>query len=121
MKNRFTIGLMLIVAMRIAAFGQDMFSRIEDGKAPETFEELWAGLDPRREPLDVEILKKWEEDEVVMQVLRYRVGVFKGQKAVGAAIWGYPSGAKGLPGLLQIHGGGKYADPRVMLTNAKRG
>jgi hypothetical protein len=56
-----------------------------------------------------------------MQVLRYRIGVFKGQKAMMAAIYGYPKLAKNLPGLVQIHGGGQYADYRAVLTNAKRG
>jgi hypothetical protein len=46
---------------------------------PQTRAELWSCIDMRAEPLDVEVLKEWEEDGVVMKVLRYRVGVFKGQ------------------------------------------
>ena len=38
-----------------------------------------------------------------------------------AAVYGYPKGAKNLPGLVQIHGGGQYADANAVLTNAKRG
>jgi len=38
-----------------------------------------------------------------------------------AAVYGYPKGGKKLPGLVQIHGGGQYADYRAVLTNAKRG
>jgi len=53
--------------------------------APQSMEELWADIDMRAEPLDVEILKEWEEDGVKLKVLRYRVGVFKGQKAMMAA------------------------------------
>lgn len=94
---------------------------LTDGKAPGNYKDLWADFDPRKEPLDTEILQEWEEDGVIMQVLRYRIGVFKGQKAMIAAIYGYPKGAKNLPGLLQIHGGGQYADYRAVLTNAKRG
>ena len=73
---------------------------------PQTREALWAGIDVRTEPLDVEVLKEWEQDGVVLKVLRYRVGVFKGQKAMMAAVYGYPKGASKLPGLVQIHGGG---------------
>ena len=69
----------------------------------------------------MEVLKEWEEDGVVLKVLRYRIGVFKGKKAMMAAVYGYPKGAKGLPGLVQIHGGGQYADYKAPLTNAKRG
>jgi hypothetical protein len=99
----------------------ETFAPLKDGNVPQTVEELWEGYNPRKEPLDVEILKEWEEDSVVMKVLRYRIGIFKGQKAMMAAIYGYPKGAKNLPGLVQIHGGGQYADYRAVLTNAKRG
>jgi pimeloyl-ACP methyl ester carboxylesterase len=92
-----------------------------DGKTPQTFEELWAGYDPRSEPLEVEVIKEWEEDGVFLQILRYRIGVFKGQKAMMAAVYGHPKGGRNLPGLLQIHGGGQYADYRAVVTNAKRG
>ena len=89
--------------------------------APQTLEELWAGYDPRAESLDVEVLKEWEEDGVVMRVVRYRIGIFKGQKAMMAAIYGFPKGGTDLPGLVNIHGGGQYADSNAVLTNAKRG
>ncbi len=82
---------------------------------------MWAGFNPLAEPLDIEILKEWEEDGIVLKVLRYRIGVFKGKKAMMAAVFGYPKGAKDLPGLVQIHGGGQYADYRAPLTNARRG
>ncbi len=101
--------------------GQESLPSLQGGKAPQTYDELWAGYDPRAEPLEVEILKEWEEDGVVMQVLRYRIGIFKGQKAMMAAVYGYPKGGSNLPGLVQIHGGGQYADYRAVLTNGKRG
>lgn len=94
---------------------------LTNGVAPQNFEELWAGFDPRAEPLDVEVLKEWEDGGVVMKILRYRVGVFKGRKAMMAAVYGYPKGAAKIPGLVQIHGGGQYAQFEAVLSNAKRG
>ena len=94
---------------------------LKNGAAPQNSEELWAGYDPQAEPLDVEVLKEWEQDGVVMKVLRYRVGVFKGQKAMMAAVYGHPKGAAKIPGLVQIHGGGQYAQFEAVLSNAKRG
>jgi cephalosporin-C deacetylase-like acetyl esterase len=94
---------------------------LKEGEAPQDFEQMWDGFDPRAEPLDTEILKQWDEDGVVMQVIRYRIGIFKGQKAMMAAVYGYPEAGTKLPGLVQIHGGGQYADYRAVLTNAKRG
>ena len=94
---------------------------LRDGQAPQTFEALWAGFDPRREPLETETLKAWEEDGVALRVVRFRIGVFKGQRAMLAGVYGVPKGGTRLPGLLQIHGGGQYADHKAPLTNAKRG
>jgi hypothetical protein len=88
---------------------------------PLDYDSMWKGFDPRAEPLDVEILQQWEQDDVVLQVLRYRVGIFKGQKSIMAGIYGYPKGQTDLPGLLQIHGGGQYAHSNAVLTNANRG
>lgn len=98
---------------------------LKDGQPPQNLQEMWDGFDPRAEPLELEVLKEWEEDEVVMRIVRFRIGVFKGQKAKLAAVYGFPksisaSGMR-LPGLLQIHGGGQYADHKACLANAKRG
>ncbi len=100
---------------------KDTLPPLENGAAPRDFEGLWAGYDPQAEPLDIEILKEWEADGVVLKVLRYRVGVFKGRKAMMAAVYGYPKGGSKLPGLVQIHGGGQFAQFEAVLTNAKRG
>src|SRR5208282_320291 len=100
---------------------EDSLPPLKEGKAPGDFEALWAGYDPKKEPLDVEVLKEWEEDGVVLRVLRYRIGIFRGQKAMMAAVYGFPKGGTKLPGLVQIHGGGQFADYKAPLANAKRG
>jgi hypothetical protein len=117
------LKITFVLCLAAPAFGQfvDTLPPLKDGKAPQTFAELWDGYDPREEPLDVEILKEWEEDGVVMKVLRYRVGVFNGKKAMMAAVYGYPKGATNVPGLVQMHGGGQSASYKAVLTNAKRG
>ena len=94
---------------------------LKNREAPQNAEELWAGYDPSAEPLDIEVIKEWEQEGVVLKVLRYRVGIFKGRKAMMAAIYGYPKGAAKIPGLVQIHGGGQFAQFEAVLTNAKRG
>jgi hypothetical protein len=93
-----------------------------NGQAPpQTFEAMWSGFDPRAEPLELEVLKQWEQDGVVLRVVRFRVGIFKGHKAWLAGIYGFPKGGKNLPGLVQIHGGGQYAHLEAPLQNAKSG
>lgn len=94
---------------------------IGDDHIPQSFEEMWKGFDPCKEPLEIEILKEWEQDGVILKVLRFRIGLFKGKKAMMAGVFGFPKGANQIPGLLQIHGGGQYADYKAPLTNAKRG
>lgn len=111
----------LPIAMLSFSTAQETLPPLEGKAAPQTFEELWSGFDPRAEPLDVEVIKEWEQDGVVLKVLRYRIGIFKGKKSMMAAIYGYPKGANKLPGLVQIHGGGQSADSNTVLTNAKRG
>ncbi len=108
-----------VASMAVSA--QETLPSLETGDVPQTHAELWSDFDPRSEPLDVEVLKEWEEDGVILKVVRYRIGIFKGQKAMMAAVYGYPKGGSDLPGLLQIHGGGQFADYKAPLTNAKRG
>ena len=128
MRNLFFRLVFIIQFFPICAFSQtdldiheETLSPLKNEFAPHTVDELWKNFDPRKEPLDVEILQKWEQDSVVMQVLRYRIGIFKGKRAMMAAIYGFPKGGSKLPGLVQIHGGGQYADYRAVLTNAIRG
>ncbi len=116
----FVVLVLRIVSQSCNAQGESL-PPLENSLAPQTFEALWAGYDPRVEPLETEILKEWEEGNVVFQIVRYRIGIFKGQRAMMAAVYGYPKGGRDLPGLVQIHGGGQYADYRAVLTNAKRG
>jgi len=112
---------MTALAGCVTVIGQETLPPVTKDNVPQTCGELWADYDPRAEPLDIETLKQWEEDGVVMRVVRYRIGIFKGQKSSMAGVYGYPKGSTDLPGLVQIHGGGQYADYRAVLTNAKRG
>ena len=96
-----------------------------NGAAASGFEQMWQGFDPRSEPLETEVLQEWQQDGVALKVVRFRIGVFKGQPATLAAVYGLPQTAVGnknsVPGLLQIHGGGQYADHKACVANAKRG
>ncbi len=121
MKSLLLPFVALFVTVQMASSLEDTFSTEEEGTVPQSFEALWNGYDPRAEPLDVEVLKEWEEDGVLLKVLRYRVGVFKGQKSLLAAVYGYPKNGTNLPGLVQAHGGGQYANSNAVLMNAKRG
>ncbi len=99
MNKQMTLVVIVLCVLGCASFAQESLTPLQDELAPQTHAELWAGYDPRVEPLDVEVLKEWEEDGVLMKVLRYRIGIFKEQKAMMAAVYGYPKGGQDLPGL----------------------
>lgn len=100
---------------------KDSLPALKDGQSPQTIPEVWAGFDPRVEPVDTEVIKEWEEEGVVIRAVRYRIGIFKGEKAWMAALYAFPKGAKNLPAIVQIHGGGGMASKEKCMDNAKRG
>jgi len=118
-----TCSLVLLVTSICAplTFGGESLPPLKDGKSPQTVEEAWAGYDPSVEPLEVAVIKEWKKEGVVLRAVRYRIGVFKGQKSWMGALFGFPEGANDLPGIVQIHGGGGMASEQMCIDNAKRG
>ena len=90
-------------------------------KVPQTAAELWSGYDPRKEPLRTEVVREWEEDGVVVRVVRYFIGSFKDKPAWMAAFYAAPKGRKQLPGVLHMHGGGQRANLNLVKYHAGRG
>ena len=119
--NLFRLAGLSVFAIGLCSLCAETLVPLSNDQAPQSFTELWKGFDPRAEPLDTEILHEWEEENVILKVVRYRIGIFKGKRAMMAGIYGYPKGGSHLPALLNIHGGGQYADYRSVLTNAQRG
>jgi hypothetical protein len=117
----FHVVMILPVLCGALIAAEETLRPLQNGQAPQTFEAMWGDFDPRSEPLEIETLKEWEEEGVVLRVVRFRVGVFKGETASIAGVYGFPKGETNLPGLLQIHGGGQYADANSCLQNAKHG
>jgi dienelactone hydrolase len=117
-----TVGIVLLYFVRSSASAdEETLPPLKDGRAPESIDEIWAGFDPQKEPLETEILKEWEDGGTICRIVRYRIGVFKGAKSMMAGIFAFPKGGKNLPGLIQIHGGGQSANLNAAMTNARRG
>lgn len=80
---------------------------------PQSVEQLWADFDPRRDPLQTEVIREFQEDGAVIRHVRFVIGTFKGQTARMTAIYGFPEGAtrqnEKLPAVMHIHGGGQRA------------
>ena len=83
---------------------QNLFAA--DG-VPQSVVELWADSDPRKDPLEVEVIREWKEDGGVFRHVGYFIGTFKGKPAREGGVYGFPEGAKEkCEGVMDIHGGG---------------
>lgn len=79
---------------------------------PRNLAELWADFPARDKatPLDTEVLKTWEENDVTLRLVRFNIGAFKGEMLKLAGFYAVPKGdVKGLPALVVCHGGGQKA------------
>lgn len=86
----------------------DLHSLFAAAGVPQSVIALWADFDPRKDPLEVEVIREWREDGGVFRHVRYFIGTFKGKPARMAAVYGFPEDAKEkLPAVMHIHGGGQ--------------
>ena len=53
---------------------------LTEGTAPQSLDDVWGAYDPTAEPLEVETIKEWEEDGVIIRAIRYYVGTFKRER-----------------------------------------
>ncbi len=87
----------------------------------ETPEDVWRGYDPNKLPLNIEVIKSWEEDGCWFEKLRFTGEIADGVPTRILAVRGGPIGGKNLPGLVHIHGGGQTLYPGWVKFWAKRG
>jgi hypothetical protein len=83
-------------------------SNLPAAEPPGSVAELWADFDPRHDPLEIEVIREWNEAGGTFRHVRYLVGTFKGTPARMTAIYGFPTAARErLPAVMHIHGGGQ--------------
>lgn len=111
---RFACALVASLSLIGMAFSADV---------PRTVDELWADFETmdKATPLELEVLKEWEQDGIVCRIVRYQVGVFKGAPARVAGFYAFAKGGTKLPAILELHGGGQSASLSSVMTYAKRG
>ncbi len=104
-----TVHLVVIVA--IATLTSADATATAPGDLPRDARELWERVDAEHRdiPLETEVLKTWEDDGIVFNVVRFTVGVYRGRKAKLAGYYAYPKGGRDLPALVQVNGGGQKA------------
>lgn len=80
--------------------------------SPTSPQEVWAGFDPRQEPLEIEVLRNWTEYGACYTEFTFTGMTDKGTRVRVYAISSIPAGKTRLPGILHIHGGGQTVQPR---------
>ena len=59
---------LILLATCIAVQAVDSLPPLK--RVPQNVAELWAGYDPRKEPLRTEVVREWEEDGVDVRCVR---------------------------------------------------
>ncbi len=81
------------------------------GQGPTTPESVWAGFDPRDEPREVEVLRRWTEHGASYREFTFTGMTHEGSRVRVYAIASVPEGRTRLPGVLHVHGGGQTVNP----------
>lgn len=108
-----------VVSVAVVAQGAESLPTLT--ATPQSVEQLWANYDPRSEPLEVQVVREWQEDGLTLRYVTYSIGNFKGSAATMAAFYGFPKGEKQLPAVMHMHGGGQRALLQIVKRYAKRG
>jgi dienelactone hydrolase len=77
-----------------------------------TPEAVWSDFDPRKEPLEIGVTKRWTEHGSNLTEFTFTGMTHEGSKVRVYAISGIPEGKDHLPGILHIHGGGQTVNPQ---------
>ncbi len=88
---------------------------------PQNVKELWEGFDPRKDPLEVEVVRQWTQNGGDYRCVLYTIGTLKGKKARMAGFYGFPEGGRKLPAVMHMHGGGQRAFLREVKYYVGRG
>jgi dienelactone hydrolase len=96
--------LLMVIGFVAPVFGED--------QSPTTPEAVWADFDPRSEPLEIEVTKRWTENGSDLTEFTFTGMTHEGSKVRVYALAGIPKGKEHVPGILHIHGGGQTVNPQ---------
>ena len=102
------LGSFLVLGMLIGLSAR-VFA---EDQAPMNPEAVWADFDPRSEPLEIEVTKRWAEHGSRLTELTFTGMTHEGSKVRVYALFSIPEGKEHVPGILHIHGGGQTVNPQ---------
>ena len=95
---------------------------LEDGATKVTsVAEMFAGSDREKDPLEIEMLREWDEDGVHFEEMYFTGQITYGEKTRVYAFRGAAIAGTNLPGMLHGHGGGGSASLQAVEFSAQRG
>jgi len=112
---------LVLLASALLLFVHQASLHAEDAQPPQTVQQIAEDFDPRQYPLDAQVVREWTKEGIVYRYVTYHVGTFKGQPARMAGYFAFPEGAKQVPAVLHLHGGGQRAFLHEAEFYAKRG
>ncbi len=113
--------VLCLLARNTAVALEETLPPLKGGKAPTNLAELWGDYDPRKEPLETQVVREWKEKETTYRYVVFTIGTFKGKTARLAAFYAFPKSAGKLPAILQVHGGGQRASVESVTHCAENG
>ncbi len=118
--NNLIFCILLLVGFQTAA--AETLPPLSSDQLPKTISDLYRSFDPDKDPLEVKVVKEWQQEGVTVQMIAYTVGTFKGVKARMGAYYAFPTKwtAK-VPAILHMHGGGQTAQKETVIASARNG
>ena len=85
------IFFLVLLLSVLQTFAEETFSPYKTSKeVPQNVEDLWNDYDPRKEPLEIKVIKEWETSEVITRYVTFKVGTFKEADSRIAAYYSFP-------------------------------
>ena len=77
--------VMMLVLGAVNLRAEDTLPPLKDGKIPTNLDELWGNYDPRKEPLETQMVREWKEGGITFRLVIYTIGTFVSHMANLAA------------------------------------
>ncbi len=113
--------LSLLAVMLVMTAGTRVSGQTNVSEKFTSVDDVWRGFDPEALPLDLEVTKTWEEQEIAFQKVRFTGELANHAKVRVFAICSAPKAGQNLPGILHVHGGGQTASLDWVRFWARRG
>ena len=114
--------LLILFLSVLQTLAKETFSPYKTSKeVPQNVEGLWDDYDPRKEPLEIKLIKEWQTEDVITRYVTFKVGIFKGADSRIAAYYSFPKNSKKNAAFVWSHGGGQRAEKNRGIYFAKQG